>query len=155
MLHPVSGFSSIALTLCLTKICDPKGCCFLKMQSITRTRLVKFKLAGRSLWSRSFSSSSARHEIRDVETLPQRLIPRYQGVRHCLLSFDLPCDFPVCLLPSESHEGDLLSLQWPAPPRNIFIAKKKRVPAVTEALIEFTKYGDPLCPKGHVLIILI
>ena len=44
---------------------------------------------------------------------------------------------------SESSEGeaDLLSLQWPAPPRNIFIVKKDCAPTVTEALIEFAKYG--------------
>lgn len=44
----------------------------------------------------------------------------------------------VCI--SESPEGDLLSLQWPAPPRNVFIVKKDFSPSVTESLIEFAKY---------------
>lgn len=45
----------------------------------------------------------------------------------------------------ESSEADLLSLQWPSPPRNIFIVKKDCAPTVTEALIEFAKYETP-CP---------
>ena len=45
-------------------------------------------------------------------------------------------------LSPESHEGDLLSLQWPTPPRNIFIVKKDGAPIVTESLIEFVKYEE-------------
>ena len=33
------------------------------------------------LWRRNFSSSSPCRIIKDVSVLPQRLIPKYQGVR--------------------------------------------------------------------------
>jgi hypothetical protein len=32
-----------------------------------------------SYWRRAFSSTAARHEILDAESLPNRIIPRYQG----------------------------------------------------------------------------
>jgi len=57
-------------------------------------------------------------EIRDVESLPDRIIPRY----------------------SESQTSDLLSLQWPSPPRNILIIKKDRAPHVAESLVEYAKH---------------
>lgn len=41
---------------------------------------------------------------------------------------------------SESPEGDLLSLQWPAPPRNILVVKKDGAPSVTGSLVELVKY---------------
>ncbi|KUJ12869.1 NADH kinase-like protein POS5 [Mollisia scopiformis] len=71
-----------------------------------------------NVWKRSFSSTSARREILDAESLPHRIIPRYQ----------------------ESQTSDLLSLQWPSPPRNILIIKKDRAPQVTESLVEFAKH---------------
>jgi NADH kinase len=40
----------------------------------------------------------------------------------------------------ESKTSDLLSLQWPSPPRNILFIKKKRAPNVTESLIEYAKH---------------
>ncbi|KAE8449107.1 hypothetical protein EG329_008490 [Mollisiaceae sp. DMI_Dod_QoI] len=69
-------------------------------------------------WKRAFSSTAARKEILDTESLPDRIIPRYK----------------------ESPTSDLLSLQWPSPPRNILIVKKDRAPQVTESLIEFAKH---------------
>jgi NADH kinase len=39
----------------------------------------------------------------------------------------------------ETPSSDLLSLQWPAPPRNILMIKKEGAPAVTESLIEYAK----------------
>lgn len=42
----------------------------------------------------------------------------------------------------ESRQSDLLSLKWPAPPRNILLVKKDSAPDVTESLIELVKYGD-------------
>jgi NADH kinase len=35
---------------------------------------------GLRLWRRTFSSTSARREIQDVENLEDRIIPRYQGM---------------------------------------------------------------------------
>lgn len=91
----------------------------------------------RLTWNRHFSVSSSRREIRDVESLPERLIPSYQGgtylpkVVYTLANIGLFCQ--------ESNENDLLSLQWPAPPRNIFVVKKNCAPQVTESLVEFIK----------------
>ena len=39
-------------------------------------------------------------------------------------------------------QGELLSLQWPAPPRNILLVRKDCAPAVTDSLIEFVKYAE-------------
>ncbi|KAE8388370.1 ATP-NAD kinase-like domain-containing protein [Aspergillus alliaceus] len=81
-------------------------------------------------WKRHFSSSPCQCEINDIETLSQRLIPRYE----------------------ESREGDLLSLQWPAPPRNVFVVKKDRVPAVTESLIEFANHVTSTYPSIALIL---
>src|SRR5690349_3915476 len=70
------------------------------------------------VWHRSFSKSSQRQEIRDITQLPDRVTPRYL----------------------ESHQSDLLSLQWPLPPRNILFVKKDGAPDVTESMIEYAKY---------------
>ncbi|KFY04176.1 hypothetical protein O988_00940 [Pseudogymnoascus sp. VKM F-3808] len=67
---------------------------------------------------RLFSQSSRRQEIRDLAQLPDRIIPKYL----------------------ESQQSDLLSLQWPSPPRNILFVKKDGAPAVTESMIEYANY---------------
>ncbi|KFY35271.1 hypothetical protein V494_06059 [Pseudogymnoascus sp. VKM F-4513 (FW-928)] len=67
---------------------------------------------------RLFSQSCRRREIRDLAQLPDRIIPKYL----------------------ESHQSDLLSLQWPSPPRNILFVKKDGAPAVTESMIEYANY---------------
>lgn len=41
----------------------------------------------------------------------------------------------------DSPTSDLLTLQWPSPPRNILMVKKNRAPAINESVIEFAKYG--------------
>ncbi|KAL2074991.1 hypothetical protein VTL71DRAFT_8771 [Oculimacula yallundae] len=76
------------------------------------------RIPARRIWTRAFSSTSAKREILDVENLPDRIIPRYQ----------------------ESQTSDLLSLIWPSPPRNVLIIKKKRAPQVTESLLEYVKH---------------
>ena len=40
------------------------------------------------------------------------------------------------------QSGDLLSLRWPAPPRNIFVVKKDCAPEVTASLVELAKSVD-------------
>ncbi|TVY89175.1 NADH kinase pos5, mitochondrial [Lachnellula willkommii] len=72
----------------------------------------------RRIWGRGFCSTAARREIQDVENLPDRIIPRYQ----------------------ESKTSDLLSLQWPSPPRNILMIKKHGAPNVTECVVEYAKH---------------
>ncbi|KAJ5179595.1 hypothetical protein N7492_002805 [Penicillium capsulatum] len=78
---------------------------------------------------RSFSSSTVRREIRDVGTLPRRLIPKYQESR-----------------------GELLSLQWPAPPRNILLVRKDCAPAVTDSLVEFANHITATYPSVAVVL---
>ena len=85
------------------------------------------------IWQRSFSNTFARREILSVENLPDRIIPRYLGrlSRHCRSDYT---DFLA-----ETPNSDLLSLQWPAPPRNILMIKKDRAPGVNDSVIEYAK----------------
>ncbi|KAJ5080981.1 ATP-NAD kinase PpnK-type alpha/beta [Penicillium angulare] len=78
---------------------------------------------------RSFASSAPRHEIRDISALSRRLIPKYQ-----------------------ESQGELLSLQWPAPPRNILLVRKDCAPAVTESLIEFANHITSAYPSTAVIL---
>ncbi|KKK17127.1 hypothetical protein ARAM_007184 [Aspergillus rambellii] len=98
---------------------------------LSRIRLVQSTPAvWTSSWKRNFSVSSRRNEIRDIDALPPRLIPSYQ----------------------ESNDNDLLSLQWPAPPRNILVVKKECVPKVTESLIEFINHTTSTYPSIGVIL---
>ncbi|KAJ5736556.1 ATP-NAD kinase PpnK-type alpha/beta [Penicillium malachiteum] len=78
---------------------------------------------------RCFSSSAPCHEIRDISALPRRLIPKFQ-----------------------ESQGELLSLQWPAPPRNILLVRKDCAPAVTESLIEFVNHISSTYPSTAVVL---
>ncbi|KAJ5081365.1 ATP-NAD kinase [Penicillium alfredii] len=90
------------------------------MQCLRRTPLLR----------RCFSTSLARHEIKDLGSLSRRLIPKYQ----------------------ESNEGELLSLQWPAPPRNILLVRKDCAPAVSDSLIEFASHIKSTYPSISVIL---
>ncbi|KAJ5334303.1 Protein kinase [Penicillium brevicompactum] len=79
---------------------------------------------------RSFSTSATRHEIKDISSLPGRLLPKYQ----------------------ESCDGELLSLQWPAPPRNIFLVRKDCAPAVTDSLVELVSHVSSTYPSISVIL---
>lgn len=83
---------------------------------------------------RTYTVSVRNLQISDVGSLSNRIIPRYKstlekrairGITHAL---------------SETQASDLLSLQWPSPPKNILMIKKKDVPAVTECLIQYAKF---------------
>ncbi|KAG2412684.1 hypothetical protein HFD88_010241 [Aspergillus terreus] len=102
------------------------------MQSVfARSQYARLRFfVRRTPWARNFASSSCRYEIRDIETLPQRILPKYQ----------------------ESREGDLLSLQWPSPPRNIFVVKKDCAPAVTESLVEFVTHATSTYPSTSIIL---
>ena len=52
-----------------------------------RTQSPLFKLPKWGQWTRTFSVSSRRDEIRDIETLPRRLLPKYEGVHQCLCNY--------------------------------------------------------------------
>ncbi|KAH8702607.1 putative mitochondrial NADH kinase POS5 [Talaromyces proteolyticus] len=88
------------------------------------------QVTGKNLLTRLFSVSARLREIRDVQTLPRRLLPLYQ----------------------ESGGSDLLSLQWPSPPRNILIVKKLSAPAVTRSLIEFVNHIMSTYPALSIIL---
>ncbi|KAM5444514.1 NADH kinase pos5 [Microsporum audouinii] len=71
-----------------------------------------------TLCRRTFSMSSRLRQIEDISTLPGRIFPRYE----------------------ESGGSDLLALQWPVPPKNILLMKKKGAPEVTRSVIEFANH---------------
>ncbi|QQK45028.1 ATP-NAD/AcoX kinase [Penicillium digitatum] len=79
---------------------------------------------------RHFSTSQPCPKIKDIGRLSQRLIPKYQ----------------------ESCDGELLCLQWPAPPRNIFLVRKDCAPAVTDSLIEFVNHVSSTYPSIKVIL---
>ncbi|KAL4890425.1 putative sugar kinase [Aspergillus ambiguus] len=87
-------------------------------------------LVARTPCVRGFSSSARRYEIRDIEALPQRILPKYQ----------------------ECQDGDLLSLQWSSPPRNIFVVKKDCAPVVTESLVEFVTHTTSTYPSTSIIL---
>lgn len=47
-----------------------------------RTQPAMFKFPKQALWSRMFSVSSRRDKIRNIDSLPRRLLPKYQGMHH-------------------------------------------------------------------------
>ncbi|KAL1959025.1 hypothetical protein VTO42DRAFT_3266 [Malbranchea cinnamomea] len=65
-----------------------------------------------------FSTSSCLRRIEDMNKLPDRIFPRYE----------------------ESRGSDLLTLQWPAPPQNILLVRKRGAPAVTQSVVEFANH---------------
>jgi NADH kinase len=75
--------------------------------------------------SRCFSASTRLREIRDISELPRRIYPSYHEIK----------------------PFDLLSLRWPAPPRNILITKKKSARAITESTIEYAKHVHSTYPS--------
>ncbi|KAF1939309.1 NADH kinase-like protein POS5 [Clathrospora elynae] len=80
--------------------------------------------------ARSFCSTSRRLEIRHVSELPSRTKPSY----------------------IQSPSNTLLSLQWPSPPRNVLITKKKRTPNITESVVEFTTHIRSTYPSINVIL---
>jgi NADH kinase len=91
-------------------------------------RILPWRLLALPAQARSFSSTSRRLEIRQIAELPSRTKPSY--------------------IPSSNT---LLSLQWPSPPRNILITKKKRTPNITESVIEFTSHIRSTYPSINVI----
>ncbi|KAF1986009.1 ATP-NAD kinase [Aulographum hederae CBS 113979] len=79
---------------------------------------------------RCFSSTPTRREIRDINELPARIHPSYIETRH----------------------NDLLSLQWPSPPRNILLTKKDKSPHVTASLLEYAQHIQSTYPGVNILL---
>ena len=79
---------------------------------------------------RCFSTTRRRLEIRHVSELPARIRPSYV----------------------QSPANTLLSLQWPSPPRNVLITKKKRTPNITESVVEFASHIHSTYPSINVIV---
>ncbi|KAF2819097.1 ATP-NAD kinase [Ophiobolus disseminans] len=97
---------------------------------LVQHRILPWRLFAHPSQARSFSSTSQRLEIKHIRELPSRLRPSY--------------------LPSPTNT--LLSLQWPSPPRNILITKKKRTPNITESVIEFTTHIRSTYPSINIIL---
>jgi NADH kinase len=91
-------------------------------------RILPWRLLALPAQARSFSSTSRRLDIRHVSELPSRTKPSYI-----------------------QSSNTLLSLQWPSPPRNILVTKKKRTPNITESVIEFTSHIRSTYPSINVI----
>jgi NADH kinase len=88
------------------------------------------RLPTRSFPTRAFSSSAPRLLIKPISELPDRIKPCYVQV----------------------PDNTLLSLQWPSPPRNILITKKKRTPGITSSLVEFANHLSTAYPSINVIL---
>ncbi|KAL2866302.1 NADH kinase POS5 [Aspergillus lucknowensis] len=97
---------------------------------ISQARSLRTNSIRQSSRRRNFSTTLRRPEIKNTESLPPRLIPSYQ----------------------ESNGNDLLSLQWPAPLRNIFVVKKDCAPEVTASLIEFISHTASTYPSIGIIL---
>jgi NADH kinase len=89
----------------------------------------RLRLQRRLLQARSFSSTSRWLGIKHISELPSRTKPSY----------------------IQSPTNTLLSLQWPSPPRNILVTKKKRTPNITESVIEFTSHLRSTYPSINII----
>ncbi|MCJ1340766.1 NADH kinase pos5 [Bachmanniomyces sp. S44760] len=58
----------------------------------------------------------------------------------------------IVLTFAETKTNDLLSLQWPSPPRNILLVKKSHSRPATEALIEFAKHVQSVYPSISLVV---
>ena len=81
-------------------------------------------------WSRHFSSTARRRAVKPITALPDRTKPSFL----------------------ERPDATLLSLQWPSPPRNILITKKKRTPGITNALIEYATHLANTYPGLNIIL---
>ena len=63
-------------------------------------------------------------------------------------------ELPDCIRPAflQRQDATLLSLQWPSPPRNILIAKKKRTPGITDSLIEYATHLSATYPSINIIV---
>ncbi|KAF2005509.1 ATP-NAD kinase [Amniculicola lignicola CBS 123094] len=81
-------------------------------------------------WRRHFSSTARQRVIKPVSELQDRIRPSYV----------------------QRPPNNLLSLQWPSPPRNVLITKKKRTPGITGSLVEFTTHLYNTYPAINIIL---
>ncbi|CAI6333273.1 unnamed protein product [Periconia digitata] len=79
---------------------------------------------------RNFSSTARTLTIKPISHLPNRIKPLY----------------------AQSPQATLLSLQWPSPPRNILITKKKRTPGITNSLVEYATHLSSTYPSINIIL---
>ncbi|KAL9010118.1 MAG: hypothetical protein Q9173_004917 [Seirophora scorigena] len=87
------------------------------------------KLRSSSIASSS-SGSSSRWEIQDLNVLPERKVAKYLETRH----------------------KDLLSLQWPSPPRNVLLVQKRNAAVTIAALKDFAQHIHDTFPDTNILL---
>ncbi|KAF2181630.1 ATP-NAD kinase [Zopfia rhizophila CBS 207.26] len=92
------------------------------MNSLVRQRILP--------WRHTFSTNSRHQTIKPISELPGRISPSY-----------IP-----------RPQNTLLSLQWPFPPRNILITKKKRTPGITNSLIEYSNHLHSTYPAINIIL---
>jgi NADH kinase len=97
---------------------------------LVRHRVLPWRLPTLPPQNRAFSSTRTRLIIKHIRELPPRLRPSY--------------------IPSPNNT--LLNLQWPSPPRNILITKKKRTPNITESVIEFISHIRSTYPAINIIL---
>jgi NADH kinase len=95
-----------------------------------RQHILPWRLLALPAPARSFSSTSRWLEVKPISELPSQTKPSY----------------------IQSPTNTLLSLQWPSPPRNILVTKKKRTPNITESVIEFTSHIRSTYPSINVIL---
>lgn len=98
------------------------------MNSLVQHRILPWRRV--TLSTRSFSTTTARPLIKHISELPDRIKPSYVQ------------------RPSKT----LLCLQWPSPPRNILVTKKKRTPGITDSLIEYTTHLSTTYPSINIIL---
>ncbi|KAF2474080.1 ATP-NAD kinase [Lindgomyces ingoldianus] len=98
------------------------------MNSLVRCRILPWRCPPLQL--RSFSS-----------TLPQQLIKPISELPHCIKPSYI-----------QRPQNTLLSLQWPSPPRNILITKKKRTPGITDSLVEYAQHLHSTYPAINIIL---
>lgn len=87
-------------------------------------------VCSRGLAARQFSTTARRPIIKPITDLPDRINPSFV----------------------ERPNATLLSLQWPSPPRNILITKKKRTPGITDSLVEYTTHLSSTYPGINIIL---
>ncbi|KAI8941020.1 hypothetical protein NX059_002266 [Plenodomus lindquistii] len=97
---------------------------------LAQHRILPWRLLAHPTQSRSFASTSRCLEIKHISELPSRIKPSY----------------------IQSPSNTLLSLQWPSPPRNVLITKKKRTPNITESVIEFASHIRSTYPSINIIL---
>ena len=96
---------------------------------------------------RSFSTSASRREIRGIAQLADRIYPSYH--RECCKDYSNEESTELTL--TETQDNDLLSLNWPSPPRNILLVHKRNAPVATTSLVEFAKCSFSPMFSAHFL----